>query len=84
MAKKPERAVYAFRRRGNTLVPDMDFDLDILKGMDVKTIWVEDGDYDNLELIMPLGAKVKPHPVEPVDDEPPPEMAADSGEGIPF
>ena len=33
MAKKPERPVYAFRRKGNSLVPDMDFDLRALDGV---------------------------------------------------
>ncbi len=60
--------------------PDMDFDLDILKGMPIKTIWSSDGEYDNLELIMPLNAKVRPHPV---DQDPPPDAARDDNE-IPF
>lgn len=62
--------------------PDMDFDLDVLKGMEVNTIWVEDGEYDNLELIMPQVGKVKPHPV---DQDPPPEVPGGvNDEGIPF
>lgn len=33
MAKKPEKPVYAFRRRGNALVPDMDMDARALEGI---------------------------------------------------
>jgi hypothetical protein len=33
MARKPEKAVYAFIRRGNTLVPEMQFDLRALDGI---------------------------------------------------
>jgi hypothetical protein len=34
MSKKPEKPVYAFRRRGNSLVPEMDFDLRALDGIE--------------------------------------------------
>lgn len=37
----------------------MDLDLDALKGMEIKTMWSEDGEYDKLAMIRPLGAKVK-------------------------
>lgn len=33
VARKPERAVYAFRRKGNALLPDMEFDLRALDGV---------------------------------------------------
>ena len=33
MSKKPEKPVYAFRRRGNALVPDMEFDCRALNGI---------------------------------------------------
>lgn len=33
MAKKPEKPVYAFRRQGNALVPDMDMDARALEGI---------------------------------------------------
>lgn len=33
MARKTEKAVYAFRRRGNVLTPDMDMDLRALDGV---------------------------------------------------
>lgn len=39
--------------------PDMDLDLDVVKGIPVKTMWSEDGDYDKLVMIRPLGDKVK-------------------------
>lgn len=40
--------------------PDMDFDLDQLKGAKVNTLWVDSGDYQNLETIRPIGKKVVP------------------------
>lgn len=39
--------------------PDMDFDLDALKGLAIKTMWTEAGEYDNLAMIRPLTEKVK-------------------------
>jgi len=33
MAKKPDKPIYGFRRHGNTLVPDMEFDLRALDGV---------------------------------------------------
>lgn len=33
MARKPEKPVYAFIRRGNSLVPEMDYDLRALDGV---------------------------------------------------
>lgn len=51
--------------------PDMDFDLDGLKGMRVKTLWASKGEFQNLESIFPLDAKVSAHsgnePEEAVD-----------------
>lgn len=47
----------------STLVEDaeeyMDLDLDVLKGMEIKTMWSEDGDYDKLTMIRPLVEKIK-------------------------
>jgi hypothetical protein len=40
--------------------PDMDFDLERLKGMPIKTMWSQNGDYDNLEMIRPAGKKLDP------------------------
>lgn len=34
MAKKPEKPVYAFIRRGNSLVPEMQYDLQALEGIE--------------------------------------------------
>lgn len=52
--------------------PDMDLDLDLLKGLKVKTLWNENGDFQNLESIFPAGNKVKatdPLPTEEVIEE---------------
>lgn len=37
--------------------PDMDFDLDILKGMDIKMMWANNGEFQNLEMVRPLDKK---------------------------
>ena len=39
--------------------PDMDLDLDVIKGMSIKTMWSENGDYDNLVMVRPVSEKVK-------------------------
>jgi hypothetical protein len=56
-------------------VPDMDFDLDILNGMKIKTVWSEDNGFQNIDAIYPAGSKVKavdPLPTIDIDkDEPP-------------
>lgn len=39
--------------------PDIDMDLDQLKGMKIKTMWSENGEYDRLEMVKPDNAKVK-------------------------
>lgn len=65
--------------------PDMRFDLDALKGFEVKTMWrvnPQNPEYDNLEMIKPRGAKLKPLPVD--QDPPPDEVGAAPGEDIPF
>lgn len=38
--------------------PDMDFDLERLKGMEVKMMWSNNGDFQNIEMIRPRGAKI--------------------------
>lgn len=38
--------------------PDMDFDLDLLKGLKVKTLWSEKNGFQNIETIRPIGKKV--------------------------
>lgn len=40
--------------------PDMDFDLDELKGFPIKTMWSNNDDFQNLEMIRPQGAMLKP------------------------
>lgn len=49
--------------------PYMDFDLDGLKDMKIKTMWTQDGDYDNLSMIRPLEKKVSAVPVQAAGDE---------------
>ncbi len=39
-------------------VPDMDFDLDQLKGLAVKTLWSEKNGFQNLETIRPAKGKI--------------------------
>jgi len=56
--------------------PDMDFDLDYLKEMKVKTLWNDNGDFQNLESIFPIEGKVKydvSMPEEVVSEDEPPE-----------
>lgn len=43
--------------------PEMDFDLDHLKGFEIKTMWSEKGDFQNLEMVRPLGEKLGKGPV---------------------
>ena len=38
--------------------PDMDFDLDGLKGLKVKTLWSEKNDFQTVETIRPVGKKI--------------------------
>lgn len=39
-------------------VPDMDFDLEFLKGMAVKVMWKQNGEYQNVELVRPMNKKM--------------------------
>lgn len=39
--------------------PDMDIEMDLLKGMKIKTMWSNNGDFQNLEMIRPVGDKIK-------------------------
>lgn len=63
--------------------PDMDFDLDQLKGMKVNTLWTDNGDFQNLETMRPLGKKIVPANV-PLDKEPPAEVHEVDEEQVPF
>jgi hypothetical protein len=65
--------------------PDMNFDLESLTAMKVKTMWSqsEDGKFDNLEQIRPLNGKCKPEVArEEIKDEPPEEVV--QADDIPF
>lgn len=53
--------------------PDMDFDLDMLKLMRIKTIWSENGDFQNIDAIYPEGKKVVVELPPPDEDEPLPD-----------
>lgn len=50
--------------------PDSKFDLDHLKGMKIKTLWKENGDFQNLEIIIPHASKI-PYTDQPFSDSPP-------------
>ncbi len=41
-------------------VEDMDFDLDQLKGLKVKMLWKDKGDFQHIETIRPVGKKIVP------------------------
>lgn len=49
--------------------PDMKFDLDLLKNMPIKIMWKQNGEYQNVELIRPLKAKIV-SVGEPLETEP--------------
>jgi hypothetical protein len=62
----------------NNAKPDMDFDLDAFVNMPIKTIWEENGDFQNLESIYPAGKKITVN-----DDYVPPPGATDDGSFAP-
>lgn len=45
--------------------PDMDFDLDCIRNMRVKTLWNENNNFQNLESIFPLDTKVPLNTIPP-------------------
>jgi len=57
--------------------PYMDFDLDLLKGMKIKTIWKQDGKWQNIDGIWPNQALIKvpisAHEPDAALEEVPPE-----------
>jgi hypothetical protein len=63
--------------------PDMKFDLDLLKGFRCKTMWSQNGDFDNLDQIRPLEGKFNGGEVEPPEPESPAEEVAPTAD-IPF
>jgi hypothetical protein len=59
--------------------PEMDFDLDVLKGMPIITIWEDNGEYQNLKEIRPAISKMTVElAVEEPSAEPLPEIDLDS------
>lgn len=51
--------------------PNMDFDLSLLKGLKIKMLWAQKGDFQYPETIRPVGAKIKAVPeieMGPQDD----------------
>ena len=62
--------------------PDMKFDLDLLVGFKIKTMWTQNGDFDNLEQIRPAAGKFTGGgAVEPPEDDAPAEEVED-GPGV--
>lgn len=55
---------------------DMKFDLDLLKNMPIKVMFVQNDEYQNVSQIRPLGEKIAPD-LEPAEDAP-------ESEEIPF
>lgn len=54
--------------------PDMDFDLDALKGMKIKILWAEKNEFQYPETIRPIGKKLAGDTVPTInlnEDEPP-------------
>ena len=74
--------------------PDMDFDLDSLIGMRIKTMWSANADFDNLDQIRAVGEKAErgkmsdpqaPAKIQkPHDAEEPPEIVGGDEEDEPF
>ncbi len=64
--------------------PDMNFDLDILLGMKVKTIWEENGDFQNLESIYPAGKKITVKEDVPLPEEDFPSEDVGDDDDIPL
>lgn len=60
-------------------VPDMDFDLDALRGLKIKTMWSTKNDYQGLEMIRPLDKLISK------DTTPPEELAEEASDTeVPF
>lgn len=49
--------------------PDMDFDLDNLKNMRVKTIWTEENGFQSIDSIFPIDKKIALNAVVPILQE---------------
>jgi hypothetical protein len=63
-------------------MPDMDFDLDEVKGLRIKTIWKEANGFQSVELIQPEGEKIKAGARQQKDKET--DDVFKSTEGLPF
>jgi hypothetical protein len=61
----------------NDAKPDMDFDMDVFTNMKIKTIWEDNGDFQNLESIYPNGPRLTVQEGGPVDEPPPPHTDED-------
>jgi hypothetical protein len=64
--------------------PDVVFDLDLLKGMAVKTMWSQNEEYQNLEMIRPLNGMLKVEFKKPTKFAEAPEEVGDREDEIPF
>jgi len=53
--------------------PDLDMDLDVLKGARVKIIWAEDNDFQYPESIFPVGEKYKLSELSVAHEDVPPD-----------
>ena len=51
------------------MTPESDFDIMALKNMPIKTIWSENGDFQNIDNIFPLKSKVKVNVVALAQEE---------------
>lgn len=53
--------------------PDAKFDIDHLKGMKVQTLWTQDGDFQNMSIIVPALGMIEytDQPAVPESDQPP-------------
>jgi len=63
-------------------MPDMDFDLDLLTSMKIKTVWSETKGFQSIDAIYPDGDKVKPDAKLPeidLDEPPVDESQAEEG-----
>lgn len=66
--------------------PDMDLDLDVLKGVKVKMLWSEKNGFQSVETIRPIGKKISALKEIQIDDDlqPDDEFPEDLKEDTPF
>ena len=58
--------------------PDMDIDLDILKGVKCKILWAEKNEFQYPETVRPIGKKISPTVKSDADDSDVDEFGADT------